>query len=88
MCSKVRRIIMKCLRLGGTSKIIQFHPLAVSKVAKHYIRHWVRLPVAPSNLTWSTSRQIPWVPPLITGLQLDIEPLTTALWLWPSHLYS
>lgn len=30
----------------------------------------------------------PWVPPLITGLQLDIEPLTTALWLWPSHLYS
>lgn len=47
----------------------------------HLIPHSVSLMEISSSTAPSMN---PWGTPLFTGLHLDIEPLTSTLWMWPS----
>ena len=61
-------------QLGVISKLLRVHsiPPSVSLI---------------EMLKSSGPRMDPWGTPLITGLHLDMEPLTTALWLRPSNQF-
>lgn len=59
--------------------LVSFANLLRVRTQSHYLRMVIKM-------SKSTSPSIdPWRSPFTTGLYLDVEPLTTALCLWPSN---
>ena len=61
-------------QLGVISKLLRVHSITSSMSLIKMLK----------NIGLKTD---PWGTALITGLHLDIEPLTTTPWLWPSNQF-